>query len=433
MFNCLIMKRNIAILIIFSFFTLFTISCVGLLTPISPNVMDIEAVQYTSSGMQIITNFTVEKIMSERNFDVYLKRGLTINTVKLTNQVKKFATVYNTIVETFGKHSDVDKNEKILIIFFDINSGAARGSYIGGYFNPLDLIAGNAAEIIYLDALNGSDSWASTMVHELQHLINFNQNYQKQSDLWANEALSAAAEIVYEKKIPDERINYFNNDKGRLIRNGDYFYSWLDGGSLADYATVSLFMYWLYVQGGEDIFYYIANAPIVDRGSLKAFEYAARIKINVLLTSWEEILKTWYTANIKNEKSGLHGYLGYVYPIVYAADDGSKKLYPGDVVYSDKNITGGTEIVTPSKTVYYYYNEKTKVHTSSNEPSAMLSSVSVDVSKSSSEKLSSMSSSSSRLYASKSYNENTFDGPYKKDAIIYVDTRTGKGLNETNK
>jgi hypothetical protein len=120
---------------------------------------------------------------------------------------------------------------EIQILVYDIGHG------IGGYFAPWDTytneeidtdpkfaaykkagIKSNVAEIFYLDSTQVVDDPGfaySTLVHELQHMINWNVKYLKNilnSETWYNEMLSMMAEDVIAS-----HINITLADEGHVI------------------------------------------------------------------------------------------------------------------------------------------------------------------------------------------------------------------------
>jgi hypothetical protein len=136
-------------------------------------------------------------------------------------------------VTTFGTTSDIDGNGKTFVLFTPIvnrltlGSGSC-GSYVAGFFNGADL-SGNAnanrAEIFYasvpgepaggancnaLSLATVRNSAAATFIHELQHMISYNQHVLARSasseDTWLNEGLSHMAEELggklYETRYP---------------------------------------------------------------------------------------------------------------------------------------------------------------------------------------------------------------------------------------
>ena len=125
-------------------------------------------------------------------------------------------------VATWGTTSDIDANGKTFVLFTPIVnrltlSTGSCGSYVAGFFNGADLSGsanGNKGEIFYssvpgepaggptcnlLSTNTVRLSAPATFIHELQHMISYNQHIfvKKAStteDIWLNEGLSHMAE-----------------------------------------------------------------------------------------------------------------------------------------------------------------------------------------------------------------------------------------------
>ncbi|WP_198661575.1 Ig-like domain-containing protein [Exiguobacterium flavidum] len=166
----------------------------------------------------------------------------------------------------FGQSSDIDRDGKTNILLYDIQDGfAGSGGYVAGYFWPGDLIpnleGSNRGEVFYIDTypamgmLTKRDvtSAYSTLAHEFQHMVNFNENVFKEQgsemSLWLDEALAMAAEQVYTGRPLDERINYYNTSDA--ITSGHSLLYW-DGGNdtLSNYALSYLFGQYIRGQAG---------------------------------------------------------------------------------------------------------------------------------------------------------------------------------------
>ena len=112
-------------------------------------------------------------------------------------------------------HGGSDGDPKIQILVYDIiygygGTGAFGYFWAKDYFTQSHLdsmgwdLKSNLAEIFYIDAdtyLNSPDIIYSTLIHELQHMINFNRKAisrgrTQASELWYNEMLSMMAEDV---------------------------------------------------------------------------------------------------------------------------------------------------------------------------------------------------------------------------------------------
>lgn len=135
-------------------------------------------------------------------------------------------------VNTFGATSDIDANTKTFVLFTPVVNrltlGGTCGSYVAGFFNGADLSGNdkaNKGEIFYSSvpgepaggatcpplALNTVRTSApATFIHELQHMISYNQHVLVRSApaeaVWLNEGLSHMAEELggklYETRYP---------------------------------------------------------------------------------------------------------------------------------------------------------------------------------------------------------------------------------------
>jgi hypothetical protein len=134
---------------------------------------------------------------------------------------------------SFGPTSDIDRNGKTFVLFTPIVnrltlSSGTCGSYVAGFFNGADLsgnTSANNAEIFYsavpgepaggptcqsLGAAIVRRSAPATFIHELQHMISYNQHVLARSasseSVWLNEGLSHMAEELggklYESRYP---------------------------------------------------------------------------------------------------------------------------------------------------------------------------------------------------------------------------------------
>ncbi|TYC88062.1 hypothetical protein FXB42_00125 [Acetobacterium wieringae] len=191
---------------------------------------------------------------------------------------KEFDTnIYDLVTSKFYTASDVDNNQKIIILCYDIKDGySGSGGYVGGFYDPNDTVAGatsNNGEVLYIDtdpAIGVEKDMTrakSTMVHEFQHLVNFNCNKNQggQMATWLNEALSMAAEHLYEG-VQSERISYYSSSDA--IAAGRSVFDWSNTDVLSSYAQSYVFAEYLSSQaslakgGGQtDIFARIITDP----------------------------------------------------------------------------------------------------------------------------------------------------------------------------
>ncbi|WP_287924209.1 clostripain-related cysteine peptidase [Kosmotoga pacifica] len=210
-------------------------------------------------------------LQSSGNYcEIWVEDPGEINTAMADQLAAEFDNIiYSLIVNNFYTPSDVNADGKVAILCFDIQDNFETvGSYTAGYFSPVDLYSqdyyptSNEMEIFYIDTyptmhypstdpIDVSKAY-STLVHEFQHMVNFNRNvfveFGASMDTWLNEALSMAAEHIYEG-VQTDRISYYNASSS--ISNGHSLLYWdRYGDVLSNYALSYLFGQYLRIQAG---------------------------------------------------------------------------------------------------------------------------------------------------------------------------------------
>lgn len=314
----------------------------------------------------INNNYSKEKIKAKNIYstskiDLYLENDLKAEDKELKNILLETMRVYDMEEYLFGKLEG-----KLILLIMDINGGwTGDKPYMQGY-SVLDGIANEEENIIFLDYINGwenIDSVVNTIAHELQHVIHYDKirKNNKSFDIWVDEALSETAVISYRGALPNNRLNYYNNDSMHLITKGDYFINWSGGYTVHKYATVSLFMYWLglHSKNGFEIYKDIANSPEEYRGTYKAILYAANKNIKEF-KDWSELYATWLKANYNNDSTGLYGYKGLIKTkpkIITTAYNFS--MSPGAAIYVQGDFMSDDKLlryVELGNNIYIVYN-----------------------------------------------------------------------------
>ena len=323
--------------------------------------------QKTFNAVRYINNnYSKEKIKAKNIYsaskiDLYLENDLKVEDKELKNILLETMRVYDMEEYLFGKLEG-----KLILLIMDINGGFSGDKpYMQGY-SILDGITNEEKNIIFLDYVNGwenIDSVINTIAHELQHVIHYSKirENNKSFDIWVDEALSETAVIYYRGALPNNRLNYYNNDSMHLITKGDYFINWSGGYTIHKYATVSLFMYWLglHSKNGFEIYKDIANAPEEYRGTYKSILYAANKNIKEF-KDWSELYATWLKANYNNDKVGLYGYKGLIEtkPKIittaynFSMSPGAAIYVQGDFISDDKLL----RYVELGDNIYIVYN-----------------------------------------------------------------------------
>ncbi|GHV36753.1 hypothetical protein AGMMS49546_02710 [Spirochaetia bacterium] len=256
-----------------------------------------------------------------------------------------------------------DGDGKLAILLLDIKDGyTSGGGYVAGYFwagNFLQIEHSNQIDMMYVDikpGIPGSPSSNKTFAHELEHLMNFATTVAFRTtlmDTWIDEGLATAAEYVYlAPNHNEDRINFFNIDRGDFIAKGNNFFVWgnhEDANSyaaLGDYATAYLFFQWLRLQSsnGTGIYKEIISSTYPD---YRAVTDAARTKMSETNytnnpAGWGLLLGDWMAANYIKSTSGRYGYkndsvIGSSLNTRYISGGTTIPLYPGEGVYSKSN------------------------------------------------------------------------------------------------
>ena len=318
-------------LLLISFISIvFFNSCSESVYKVSANRNDFYVMRI--NGSQYAEKIKIFKVEETANLIIYAESGYSINYNYVIYVAKKFEDNYSKMINIYGNHTDVDKNGKIIILFQKINANISGNSIVMGYFLPNDLIYGdfNNAEILYMDInlLNKNPLLiAGTVLHEFQHLINFNVNYiQKGKDmsLWLNESLSESTSILFDSYMTRNRIEEFNNI------NYYCFYTWdlpFYPNMFVNYPSASVFMNWLYQKNNrnESVFRNIAH-------SSESEDYKKVLGAAGYGNDWEGLLINWIDGIKKGQVNGakINNWTSTWTTTAY--------LYPGALVYGNSKI-----------------------------------------------------------------------------------------------
>ncbi|OFV69046.1 fibronectin type III domain-containing protein [Acetobacterium wieringae] len=270
----------------------------------------------------ITTRCAYVGIHSEIWVDKNEAAGTTLTAEEAQTLAAEFdQNIYDLIITNFYAAPDVNNDAKVAILVFDIKDGyAGSGGYVGGYFNGNDLYDrsnSNQLDMIYVDTYpligtekNLANSY-STMAHEFQHMVNFNCNKDQggQMETWLNEALSLAAEHLYEG-VQSSRISYYNNSTP--IADGRSVMDWNNSDSLPNYALSYLFSQYLRTQAeaklGEGIKTDIYQQIIADPGDTNtALSNAIKANIDADMTT-EKFMTNFRVAMVLKANSGSYSF-----------------------------------------------------------------------------------------------------------------------------
>lgn len=238
--------------------------------------------------------------------------GNKVNTAIAQHYAEKFDAMYPVITNVFGKESDVildydakqqiaiasrsDTGSKINIVVYDIGADYNSSTQTGvvGYFYAKDyyytesdltkmmqpiLGKSNVGKYFYIDSVYANTNFGdtiSTLAHEFQHMVNFNQKdiLQDVSPSTAyNEMLSMLCEDMMQNFL---ELQDYASPKNRILSfNGFYSLSgiteYLDENSALSYSTSYAFGSWLARQfGGAKLVQAMSTNSTVDTDSIVA-------------------------------------------------------------------------------------------------------------------------------------------------------------------
>ncbi|OGK11967.1 MAG: hypothetical protein A2W80_03230 [Candidatus Riflebacteria bacterium GWC2_50_8] len=183
---------------------------------------------------------------------VFLEEGKNISPEAIEKVRKTFdEVIYPTNTSNFGSEwkPGIDEDERITLLMFDIKDGYnGSGGFVGGYFYAADSylqeklpehIKSNEREMFYLD-INpsdpGSDRYCSTIAHEFQHMIHFNQDPSEYT--WVNEACSQIAPYLCGFGHANQIHSFMRTPDNSLT-------AWSKEQMLANYGQVYLWNYYI--------------------------------------------------------------------------------------------------------------------------------------------------------------------------------------------
>jgi immune inhibitor A len=146
----------------------------------------------------------------------------------------------------------VDRDPRITVLCANLPG-------VGGYYSAEDLYPravnpfSNQRKMLYVNITAfalGSRDFASTIAHELQHMIHWYQH--ERDDTWINEGSSVLAQVLT-GYTPDGQDQAFAADPGTQLN--DFCYGppgCSDGDAYAHYGAAFLWMYYLYQHYGGD-------------------------------------------------------------------------------------------------------------------------------------------------------------------------------------
>ncbi|MFX0209240.1 MAG: hypothetical protein ACFFDT_24870, partial [Candidatus Hodarchaeota archaeon] len=229
-------------------------------------------------------------------------------------------TIYPKLYQFYGSPPDIDDNDRVIILVFDIIDGLGGGQYVAGFFYPLnqylneDLHSSqrysNEAEILCIDGDEGLSHLVNgdfeTLAHEFQHMIHF--GHDDNENLWLDEGASMFAEYL----IGQDPFSGTSSYKSRFSSNPDVsltYWDYYDSESLvmANYgASYAFFLYLAEHYGGSNIIQNIVTRP--ENGVLSVLQ---ALKNEGVLVKFKEVFRNWTIANFLDDTSFANGTYGY--------------------------------------------------------------------------------------------------------------------------
>ena len=148
--------------------------------------------------------------------------------------------IYPTDVSIFGDVSDIDANQRVMILFtprVNMLTPRGEGTFVAGYFYGCDLVTKarcsgtNSGEVFYSLVPDPTGKWADArstanvllsvppvLAHELQHMIHFARRGFSTDALWISEGLAQTAEEI----VGDVFQTRGENALALTMKNGNY-------------------------------------------------------------------------------------------------------------------------------------------------------------------------------------------------------------------
>lgn len=230
---------------------------------------------------------------------MYVDNAITVDQGDLERSAKQFEQqIYPRDRQLFGQERSpgVDGDPRITIL------NTEMGGSVVGYFSSADAVSrranrfSNERDMFVIDATRlqpGSDSYASTLAHEFQHMIHWNE--QRRSPTWFNEGMSTIAEDQNGFVTQGKASAYLAHTDLQLT-------GWAPSGSaFPHYGAANLFLRYFYEQYAQSEG--LSALIEADAGNnLQVFaDIAARKRPEI--RSFADLVADWAVANRINDPS----------------------------------------------------------------------------------------------------------------------------------
>ena len=289
------------------------------------------------------------------------------------NEVGAFfdSTIYPAAQQNLTTFYDVDNNNKLIILLYDMGNSDVLGYFWNEDFYSSSIPYTNTADMIYINASLFKSLKASsdvneqtsilntindTVAHELQHLLNFsariksNSNVINSYETWIEEGI---AEGVTPLLTGNSGSYLFNELDNIFIKNGLGLFNWNDLGS--DYVLSFTFFEYLRIQCNLDISFYKSLMNNFNMGSSYiVVEDVVESANDNPFTDFDDAVLSYKIANFYNLGTGKYGYKNqYSLPQLTSPTDSNVTLQAGGSGYFDSNLSDFTP-TNVGDDVYYY-------------------------------------------------------------------------------
>lgn len=262
---------------------------------------------------------------------------------------------------------DVDGDGILDIFLLDIyDNFSETGSFVAGFFDPVDLIEhefSNQRDILYID-INPTlfykgelriQKAASTIAHELQHIIHANYETPTPQYTFINEGLSEFAEVLngFSSRNPD----YYFNQPNRAL------FSWNYSNPIPDYVRASMFFTYLFEQiGYNKAKHLVQHRSTIGYQSVLDFinEYSTR--------NFEEIFKDW-GISLLTELNESTGYTQNSLTNISSGSFRNISNYPSTINYTSSPLSHSYTFALLTRELKLISNQHQNYHALATYPS----------------------------------------------------------------
>jgi len=237
-----------------------------------------------------------------------------LSATRIQQIIDQFAADYELTAGIFGAPSDVDGDGRIAFLFTPLVDAVG----IAGFQDPDSAVPtsvggnGNLTDLLFLSPYGPEGSFRSLLVHEFQHLINFNQHvlvrYGESESGWLNEGLSHLSEDLVE--------GFTAGGNAQLVQEylADPGATGLAGAALLDRGkrgAAYLFVRSLVDRLGQDVLRRLVATGLADRDNVEA----------AVGEPFDELLAFW-AAQVYTSGTGLasQSRFGYSYDFLQTGE-----------------------------------------------------------------------------------------------------------------